>query len=130
MDIISQPKCLICKSYDETPQHLFYECISTQHLRKQLQLYISGKIALPALTPQSAIFGFTDVLDQNYLLVNHLLLIFKFNVYNSSVNNTLSFRSLECAASQIKCIEQAISENYLNKNRKISNKWKLIYNLF
>ena len=33
--------------------------------------------AFPVLNPQSAIFGFTDVLDQNYLLVNHLLIIFK-----------------------------------------------------
>ena len=55
--IISQPKCSICNLYDETPQHLFYECIYTQHLWNHLQLHISGKIALPALTPQSAIFG-------------------------------------------------------------------------
>ena len=55
--IISQPKCSICNLYDETPQHVFYECIYTQYLWIYLQLYISGKIALPALTPQSAIFG-------------------------------------------------------------------------
>ena len=85
--IISQPKCSICNLYDETPQHLFYECIYTQHLWNHLQLYISGKIALPALT----------ALDQNYIIVNHLLLIFK---------------------------------NDRNKKRKISNKWKLIDNLF
>ena len=84
--IISQPKCSVCNLYDETPQHLFYECIYTQHLWNHLQLYISGKIALPALTPQSAIFGFTDVLDQNYIIVNHLLLIFKYNMYNSRIN--------------------------------------------
>ena len=59
--MMSQPKCSICNLYDETPQHLFYECIYTQHLWNQLQIYISGKIALPDLTPQSAIFGFTDV---------------------------------------------------------------------
>ena len=106
--IISQPKCSVCNLYDETPQHLFYECIYTQHLWNHLQLYISGKIALPALTPQSAIFGFTDVLDQNYIIVNHLLLIFKYNVYNSMVNNTLRFQSLKCAISQ---------KNTLNKKK-------------
>ena len=104
--LILQPKCSICNLYDETPQHLFYECIYTQHLWNHLQLYISGKIALPALTPQSAIFGFTDVLDQNYIIVNHLLLIFKYNLYNSRVNNTLSFQSLKSAVFQIKYIEQ------------------------
>ena len=108
--IISQPKCSNCELYDEIPQHLFYECIYTQYLWNYLQLYISGKVALPVLTPQSAIFGFTNVLDQNYIIVNYLLLIFKYNVYNSRVNNTLSFQSLKCAISQIKYIEQTISK--------------------
>ena len=107
--IISQPKCSICELYDETPQHLFYECIYTQHLWNHLQIYISGKIALPDLTPQSVIFGFTNVLDQNYITVNHLLPIFKYNVYNSRRNNTLSFQSLKYGISRIKYIEQTIS---------------------
>ena len=62
---------------------------------------------------QGAIFDFTDVLDHNYLLVNHLLLIFKYNVYNSRVNNTLSFQNLKFAISQIKHIEETTSENDL-----------------
>ena len=47
LGIISQPKFSNCNLYDETPQHLFYECTCTQHLWNYLQLYISGKIALP-----------------------------------------------------------------------------------
>ena len=112
--IISQSKCSVCNLYDETPQDLFYECIYTLHLWNCIQLYIPGKIALPALTQQSGIFGFTDVLDQNYIVINHLLLIFKYNVYKSRVNNILSSQSLNCAISQIKYIEQTISENDLN----------------
>ena len=61
----------------------------------------------------------TDVLDYNYLLVNHLLLIFKYNVYKSRVNNTLSFQNLKCVVSHIKYIEETISENDLNKKEKI-----------
>ena len=127
---ISEPKCLICNLYDETPQHLFYECIYRQHLCNHLQIYISGKIALPDLTPQSVVFGFTNVLDQNCIIVNHLIPIFKYNVYNSRANNTLSFQSLKYGISRIKYIEQTISENDLNKKRKILNKWKLIDNIF
>ena len=78
--IISQSKCSFCDLYDETLHHIFYECTYEQNLWNQLRLYISEKVALPVLNPQSAIFGFTDVLDQNYLLVNHLLLIFKYNI--------------------------------------------------
>ena len=128
--IISQSKCSFCDLYDETPQHIFYECTYTQNLWNQLRLYISQKVALPVLNPQNAIFGFTDVLDHNYLLVNHLLLIFKYNIYNSRVENTLSFQSLKCVISQIKHIEETISNNDLNKKIKISNKWKLIDHLF
>ena len=51
-------------------------------------------------------------------------------MYNSRVNNTRSLQSLKRAISQIKYIEQTVSENDLNKKRKISNKWKLIDNLF
>ena len=91
---------------------------------------LSEKVALPLLNPQSAIFGFTDVLDHNFLLVNHLLLIFKYNIYNSRVNNTLSFQNLKCVISQIKYIEEKISGNDLNKKRKTSNKWKLIDHFF
>ena len=121
--IISQSKCSFCDLYDETPYHIFYECTYTQNLWNQLWLYISEKVALPVLNPQSAIFSFTDVLDHNYLLVNHLLFIFKYNIYNSRVENTLSFQSLKCVISQIKHIEETISNNDLKKI-KISNKWK------
>ena len=51
-------------------------------------------------------------------------------MHKSRVNNALSFQSLKCAICQIKYIEQTVSENDLNKKRKISNKWKLIDNLF
>ena len=127
--IISQSKCSFCGLYDETPHHTFYECTYTQNLWNELRLYISEKVALLVLNPQSAIFGFTHVLDHNYLLVNHLLLIFKYNIYNSRVNNTLSFQNLKCAISQIKYIEETISNNDFNRKRKISNKWKLIDHL-
>ena len=97
----------------------FYECTHAQNLWNQLWLYLSEKVTLPVLNPQSAIFGFTDVLDHDYLHLlshlNHLLLIFKYNIYNSRVSNTLSFQSLKCVASQIKYIEDTISNNDLNK---------------
>ena len=89
--IISKSKCSFCELYDETPQHTFYECTYGQNVWHQLRLYLSEKVALAVLNPESAIFDFADVLDHNYLIVNHLLLIFKHNIYNSKVNNTLSF---------------------------------------
>ena len=129
--ITSQSKCSSCELYDEIPHHIFYEYTYAQNLWNKLRLCLSEKVTLPILNPQSAIFGFTNVLDHNYLLVNLLLLIFKYNVYNNSrVNNTLSFQNLKCVICQIKYIEEKINEYDLNKKRNISNKWKLIDHLF
>ena len=97
--IISQFQCSFCELYDKTLQHLFYECTYTKHLWNQLRLYASEKVAVPVLTPQSTIFDFTNLLDQNYLLVNHLILIFKYNLHNSRVNNTLNLQSPKCGIS-------------------------------
>ena len=122
---ISQSKYSFCEWYEETPQYIFYECTFAQNLWTQVWLYLSDRVALPILNSQSAIFGFPDALDSNYLLVNHLLLIFKYSVYNSRVNNTLSFQSIKCAIFQTKYIE-TISENDLNKKRKLLKKWNSI----
>ena len=77
--IISQSKCSFCDLYDKTPHHI---------CGTNFRLYLSEKVASPVLNTQSAIFGFTDVLHQNYLLVNHILLIFKYNIYS---NTTIIF---------------------------------------
>ena len=66
--IISQSKWSFCELCDETPRHISYECTYAQNLCSRLQLYISE-------------FGFTDVLDHNFLLLNHLFFIFKYNIY-------------------------------------------------
>ena len=76
------------------------------------------KVALPVLNSQNAIIGFTDVSNHNFLLVNHLLLIFKYNIYNSRVNYSLSLQRLKCVISQIKYFEETISNNDLNKKKK------------
>ena len=110
-------------------------CILQYELLNNL-LYLNKKLFQFGIISQSRWFfcdlyvGFTDVLDNNFLLVIHLLFIFKYNIYNSWVNNSLSFQSLKCVVSQIKYIEETISNHDLNKKRKISNKWKLIDHLF
>ena len=95
--IISRSKCSFCELYDETPPHSFYECTYAQNLWNRLCLHLSENVALPVLNQQSAIFGFTDVSEHNFLLVNHLLLIFKYIMYNSSDNlsDSLSLLSLK-----------------------------------
>ena len=119
--IISQSKCSFCKLlYDETPQHPFYTTLMHKIYGTNFNYIFQKKVELPILNPQGTIFSFTDVLGHNYLLIYHLLLIFKYIIYNSRFENTLSFQSLKCAISQIKYIEITISKNDLNKKKKKS----------
>ena len=42
--IISQFNCSFCELYNETPQHLFYECTYEQTLWNQRRLYLSSYV--------------------------------------------------------------------------------------
>ena len=79
---IDSPLCFFCKMIEETPLHLFYNCIKTKLLWDQLKEFISNEtLSFPSLTPQSGILGHTNLSD-DYLLINHLILIYKFCIYN------------------------------------------------
>ena len=63
------------KMIEETPLHLFYSCIKTKLFWDQLKEFVSNEtLSFPSLRPQSAIRGHIDLSD-DYLLINHLILI-------------------------------------------------------
>ena len=77
------PLCSFCKMISETPLHLFYNCTKTKLLWDQLKEFISNEtLSISSLTPQSAILGHIDLSD-DYLLINNLILIYRFYIYNS-----------------------------------------------
>ena len=79
---INSPECPFCKCEEETTIHLFHICRKTQALWTKLTGHLNRHLNLPHLTPQSAIFGFLDISNKDYLIVNHLLLLFKYYIYN------------------------------------------------
>ena len=79
---IDSPLCSFCKMMEETLLHLFDNCTKTK-LSDQLKEFIFNEtLSFPSLMPQSAILGHID-LSNDYLLINHLILIYKFYIYNS-----------------------------------------------
>ena len=52
----------------------------------QLTSHLNRELNLPHLIPQSAIFGFLDISNKNFLIVNHLLLLFKYYIYKETEN--------------------------------------------
>ena len=69
-----------------------------------------------------SIFFMNATMDKISKLVNHLLLIFKYNIYNLQVSNILSFQSLKRLISQIKYLEETTIENDLHKKWKVLSK--------
>ena len=88
--IVSYVKSFFHDMHDETPLPFFYERVYARKIWNQLRLYLAWKTDLSVLTPH-AIFGFVDVWF--YLLFNHILLIFKYIIYNPRVNNILNLKS-------------------------------------
>ena len=72
---ISTPACSFCKSKDETPIHLFFNCIVFQNIWKQLYSPSRHKLIIQNLTRQSSIVGFLESNHKSEMLIN-LLLIF------------------------------------------------------
>ena len=91
---IKTPLCSFCHSYDETIKHIFLECICVKQLWNHLRLFLMNDISLPILTPQTVIFGFINGIENSvYKITNHILLIFKLHVYESSERGILELSS-------------------------------------
>ena len=95
----------------ETPLHLFYNCTKAKLLWDQLKKFISNEtLSFPFLTPQSDI----DLSD-DYLLINHIILIYKFYIYNSRNRGYLNIEQLKAIIDKTKRIEEEISKHELKK---------------
>ena len=81
---ISSLEYSLCKCEEETTIHLFHIC--KKILWMQLTSHLNRDLNLPHLIPQSAIFGFLDISNKNFLIVNHLLLLFKYYIYKETEN--------------------------------------------
>ena len=127
---VSRSLCSFCKSDEETSFHILYDCTLTQNLWNQLQIYISENLVIPWLTPQSAMFRFIDTQLENGVIINHLLLIFKFNVYISRDLKTLKFLCLKSDVIKRRQTEETLCLNDIPKQRKYFKKWRKLINLF
>ena len=111
---IDSPLCSFCKMMEETLLHLFDNCTKTK-LSDQLKEFIFNEtLSFPSLMPQSAILGHID-LSNDYLLINHLILIYKFYIYNSRNRGYLNIEHLKAIIDKTKKIEEEITKHELKK---------------
>ena len=122
---IKAPLCSFCHSYDETIKHIFLECICVKQLWNHLRLFLMNDISVPILTPQTAIFGFINGIENSvYKIINHVLLIFKLQVYQSRERGTLELSRLMNEIKKVKLQEKKIAQNHVKKLEQYNIKWE------
>ena len=124
--IVNSSVCSFCKQEDETILHLYYHCNVTKDLWSKLKNLVSRSLAIPDITPQSAIFGFHDIHNTDFIIINHLLLIFKWYVYKLRDKGKIDLKSLLHSIKSIKYIEENISENNVKRKKRNELKWKKV----
>ena len=67
-------------------------------------------------------FGFIDTQQENRVIIYHLLLLFKFNVYKSRDRKILIFLRLKLDIIKIRQVEKNLCRNDIQKQRKYFKK--------
>ena len=76
-NIADSPLCSLCGAYNESIKHLFCTCTVTQRLWDQLKSWMHVVISFPSSEPKTVILGLWSEKTSNYILINHIILIFK-----------------------------------------------------
>ena len=57
--------CSFCNAVEETPIHIFFDCVQVKCLWERLQIKFQNDFILPSLTPQAAILGLYNEANDN-----------------------------------------------------------------
>ena len=86
--MIESPLCPFCQKEDESLEHLLFHCKITKDFWLAFSSWISKQnIFMETLTLTNVLFGvFND--NEDFLILNHLLLIAKYFIYKCKLNKT------------------------------------------
>ena len=130
LDPSISPLCSLCQQCPENVLHFFCECQKTQALWHALCDTLNPHISLPILRPITAILGEWNKLEENNVLINHILLLFKkFLYHRRNEPNRLHIITLMHYIKSIEKIEQKIA----NEKSKLAihfKKWEVIRHAF
>ena len=111
-------RCSFYKLHDETTMYLFCDYLIVKRIWKQLKSVLSNNLNFLISTPQSAIFGFSDLHTNKYFTLNHLLLIFKIYINNARATSYLNINHLLVPVKVMKHTEKKLCENDAKRRKK------------
>ena len=82
--------CSYCRLQDETINHIFVEYKFAIKLWSDLRHYCERSFVIS----QSATFGFFEVDPDLVILLNHILILYKYYIYSSRDSSKLSSKAL------------------------------------
>ena len=109
-DLPISPLCSLYQRSPENVLHFFCECQKTQALWHALCDALSPHISLLTLRTVIAILGEWNKLEENNILINHILLLFKkFLYHKTNEPNRLHIIALMHHIKSVEIIEQKIA---------------------
>ena len=110
MGIVQTPLCSLCKQEKETVIHLLYQCHVTRQLWCSLSCWLQGVLRLPSLEPVAAMLGSWDLENETNVLLNHLMLLFKYFIYRfRNMNTSVNIFHLQHFILSVQKVEQKIT---------------------
>ena len=107
--------CSFCNTLEETPIHIFFDCVHVKCLWERLRMKFQNNFVLLSLTPHTAILGLHNEANDKYNLLSHILLIFKYYIYISREKRILNIDILIANLIKAKKREKQISIFTINK---------------
>ena len=86
--------CSYYRFQNETINHIFVECKFAIKFWSDLRDYYQCSFDLPILNPQSVTFGFFEIDADLIILLNNILLLYKYYIYLSRDSSKPSFTAL------------------------------------
>ena len=111
--------CSFCNQEDETIIYLFANCPESKILWNSLKEFLKDTIKLPLLTSQSATFRFPQSYQELFLILNYILLLFKYYLHVSRCSKTISFVALKTNIKKTHILEKYVER----KKRFFLKKW-------
>ena len=114
--------CCFCNTVEETPIHIFFDCVHVKCLLGRLRMKFQNDFILASLTPQTAILGLYNEANDNYNLLSHILLIFKYYICILREKRILNIDVLIANLTKVKKREKQISIATSNKREAYKKK--------